>query len=255
MAERIGIGEAAARDGVRLVLLAGFPSPWSVATKAIFDVKRIPYVRAQQMPSDAPDALQRVTGQASYPAVLFEKERPRSGWVEILLLAERLAPEPALVPADARERALLFGLAHEICGEDGLGWNLRHLMVHTGMQTSPPNPVSVYLAGKYSYSKEAAEAAPARAIALLRMLSTQLESSRARGNAYLLGPSLSALDLYWAAFSNLVVMQPPEQCPVPERVRSMFGQTPPEILAALDPALLAHRDFVFAKHVGLPLEL
>src|SRR5262245_35415903 len=119
MADRIGIGEAAARGGVRLVLLAGFPSPWSVAAKAIFDVKRIPYTRAQQMPSDAPDALQRVTGQASYPAVLFEKERPRTGWAEILLLAERLAPEPALVPADARERALFFGLAHEICGADG----------------------------------------------------------------------------------------------------------------------------------------
>jgi glutathione S-transferase len=255
MADRISIDAAAARDGVRLILLAGFPSPWSVATKAIFDVKRIPYVRAQQMPSDAPDSLQRVTGQASYPAVLFEKERPRSGWVEILLLAERLAPEPALVPSDARERALFFGLAHEICGEEGLGWTLRQLMIHAGMQSTPPNPVSGYLAPKYAYSKEAAAAAPARAIALLRMLSAQLQSSRARGDGYLLGPSLTALDLYWAAFSNLVVMQPPEQCPVPERVRAMFGQTPPEILAALDPALLAHRDFVFAKHVGLPLEL
>ena len=37
MADRIGIEEAASRGGVRLVLLAGFPSPWSVATKAIFD--------------------------------------------------------------------------------------------------------------------------------------------------------------------------------------------------------------------------
>jgi glutathione S-transferase len=255
MADRIGIEEAASRGGVRLVLLAGFPSPWSVATKAIFDVKRIPYVRAQQMPSDAPDALQRVTGQASYPAVLYGKEAPRSGWAEILLLAERLAPEPALLPSDAGERARAFGLAHEICGEDGLGWNARLLMVHTGLQAQPPNPVSGYLAAKYGYSPEAAAAAPARLIALLRMLSAQLASSRERGHAYLLGPSLGALDLYWAAFSNLLVMQPPEQCPVPERVRAMFGSMPPVVLAALDPALLAHRDFVFAKHVGLPLEL
>ena len=109
MADRIGIEEAASRGGVRLVLLAGFPSPWSVATKAIFDVKRIPYVRAQQMPSDAPDALQRVTGQASYPAVLFEKEAPRSGWVEILLLAERLAPERFARFATRRLRFLPFG--------------------------------------------------------------------------------------------------------------------------------------------------
>ena len=255
MAERIGIGEAATRGGVRLVLLAGFPSPWSVAAKAIFDVKRIPYTRAQQMPSDAPDALQRATGQASYPAVLFEKERPRTGWAEILLLAERLAPELALVPADARERALFFGLAHEICGADGLGANLRHLMIHAGMQASPPDPISGYLGPKYDYSPEAAAAAPMRAIALLRMLSAQLASSRARGDAYLLGPSLTALDLYWAAFSNLVSMQPPEQCPLPAPLRARFTNTPKEILAALDPALLAHRDFVFEKHVGLPLEL
>jgi glutathione S-transferase len=159
------------------------------------------------------------------------------------------------VPADARERALFFGFAHEICGEDGLGWNVRQLMIHNGMQATPPSPVAGYLAPKYAYSKEAAAAAPARVKALLRMLSAQLASERARGNAYLLGPSLTALDLYWAAFSNLLVMQPPEQCPVPAPVRAMFGQMPQDILDALDPALLAHRDFVFAKHVGLPLEL
>ncbi|HXK23802.1 MAG TPA: hypothetical protein VMS55_14105 [Myxococcota bacterium] len=255
MAERIGIEQAATRAGTRLVLLAGFPSPWSVAAKAIFDVKRIPYTRAQQMPSDAPDALVRVTGQASYPAVLHEQEKPRSGWAEILLLAERLAPEPALVPSDALARAQLFGFAHEICGEQGLGGTLRLLMIHAGQQASPPSPVSGYLAGKYGYSREAAALAPARAAALLRMLSAQLARERARGNGYLLGASLTALDLYWAAFSNLVAPLTDEQTPLPAPVRAMLAGAPPEVMAALDPALLAHRDFVFAKHVGLPLDL
>ena len=255
MAERIGLEEAASRGGLRLVLMAGFPSPWTVAAKAIFDVKRIPYVRAQPMPSDPPDALQRVTGQASYPAVLFEKELPRSGWAEILLLAERLAPEPALVPADAEQRARFFGYAHEICGVEGLGWTLRLRMIHDGLQESPPNPVSAFLASKYGYSPELSATAQARAVSLLRMLSAQLARERARGNAYLMGPSLTALDLYWAAFSNLLAMLPPEQCPLPAPMRAMFSNTPQEIQAALDPALLAHRDFVFAKHVGLPLEL
>ena len=255
MAERIGIEQAATRGGTRLVLLAGFPSPWSVAAKAIFDVKRIPYTRAQQMPSDPPDALVRVTGQASYPAVLHEQEKPRTGWAEILLLAERLAPEPALVPSDALARAQLFGLAHEICGEEGLGWTARLLMIQAGQQANPPSPVSGYLAGKYGYRAEAAAAAPARAVALLRMLSSQLARERARGNGYLLGASLTALDLYWAAFSNLIAPLSDEQTPLPAPVRAMLGATPPEIRAALDPALLAHRDFVFAKHVGLPLDL
>jgi hypothetical protein len=255
MAERIALAEAATRGGLRLVLMAGFPSPWTVAAKAIYDVKRIPYLRAQAMPSDEPGALQRVTGQASYPAALYDQEPPRSGWAEILLLAERLAPEPALVPADAEERARCLGLAHEICGTDGLGWSLRLLMIHGGMQSSAPSPLTAYLAPKYGYSPEAAASAPARASAILRMLSAQLARERARGNAYLLGPSLTALDLYWAAFSNLLSMLPPEQCALPAPMRAMFSNTPQEVQAALDPALIAHRDFVFAKHIGLPLEL
>jgi len=255
MAERIGIEQAATRGGTRLVLLSGFPSPWSVAAKAIFDVKRIPYTRAQQMPSDAPDALVRVTGQASYPAVLHEREKPRTGWAEILLLAERLASEPALVPSDALARAQLFGFAHEICGEEGLGWTLRLLMVHAGLAANPPSPISGYLGPKYGYSPEAAAAAPARAVALLRMFSAQLARERARGNGYLLGASLSALDLYWAAFSILLAPLPDEQIPLPAPLRAMLTTAPPQVMSALDPALLAHRDFVFAKHVGLPLEL
>ena len=163
MAERIALAEAASCGGLRLLLMAGFPSPWTVAAKAIYDVKRIPYLRAQAMPSDARGALQSVTGQTSYPAVLYENEPPRSGWAEILLLAERLAPVPALVPADAEERARCFGMAHEICGTDGLGWSLRLLMIHGGMQSSPPNPLTAYLAPKYGYLPEAAASAPARA--------------------------------------------------------------------------------------------
>jgi hypothetical protein len=87
------------------------------------------------------------------------------------------------------------------------------------------------------------------------MLSAQLERESARGNAYFLGASLGAVDLYWAAFSNLVALLPPEQCPLPAPMRAIFAKPTPDIAAALTPALIAHRDFVFAKHVGLPLEL
>jgi hypothetical protein len=70
-----------------------------------------------------------------------------------------------------------------------------------------------------------------------------------------MGPSLIGARPYWAAFSNLVSMLPPDQCPVPAPMRANVANHPPEVAAALDPALIAHRDFVFAKHVGLPLEL
>jgi hypothetical protein len=56
---------------------------------------------------------------------MYNNERPRAGWAEILLLSERLAPNPSLLPKDAVDRALVFGLAHEICGEQGLAWSRR----------------------------------------------------------------------------------------------------------------------------------
>jgi hypothetical protein len=37
-------------------------------------------------------------------------------------------------------------------------------------------------------------------------------------------------------------------------MRQVWEQTGPEIRAALVPALLEHRDFVFERHIGLPLD-
>ena len=94
--------EAAKRtSGLRLVLSAIPGPPWTEAAKAVFHVKRIPYAPVAQQP--------------------VENEKPRAAWTEILFLAERLAPEPSLIPQDPEDRVRMFGLAHEICGEDGLG--------------------------------------------------------------------------------------------------------------------------------------
>jgi len=65
------------------------------------------------------------TGQHNAPVVMHGSEKPRSGWADILLLVERLAPQPRLLPSDPGERALAFGLADEICGEKGLSWSRR----------------------------------------------------------------------------------------------------------------------------------
>ena len=64
-------------------------------------------------------------GEASAPIVAWAKEKPINRWIDILYLAERLAPKPSLIPADATQRALMIGLSHEICGEMGIGWNRR----------------------------------------------------------------------------------------------------------------------------------
>ena len=64
-------------------------------------------------------------GEASAPIVAWAKEKPIHRWIDILYLAERLAPKPSLIPTDATQRALMIGLSHEICGEMGIGWNRR----------------------------------------------------------------------------------------------------------------------------------
>ena len=234
-------------------MVRGVPSPWGQAAKSIFEIKGMPCVRAHQERDDPDGFLREWSGQESFPVVAYERERPRTGWAEILLLAERVAPTPALIPADPEQRTLLFGLAHEICGEMGLAWCSRLLMIHAALQQDPSNDFMVGFGAKYGYAPAAVAAAPRRAADVLRQLDACLARSRAAGGRYLLGRELSALDVYWATFSNLLEPLPPEQLRMPDMFRAMFTATDPDIRAALAPALLAHRDFVFAEHLRLPV--
>jgi glutathione S-transferase len=254
MDDTVSLSAARELSGLRLAMVRGIPSPWGQAAKGIFEIKGIPFVRAYQGPEDPPTLLRDWTGQQSFPVVAYERERPRTGWADILFLAERLAPTPALIPADPEQRTLLFGLAHEICGEMGLGWCGRLLMIHGALEQDPSNDFMVGFGKKYGYRPADAAAAPRRAADVLRQLDACLARSRAAGGRYLLGRELSALDVYWATFSNLLEPLPPEQLPMPDMFRVMFTATDPQIRAALSPALLAHRDFVFAEHLRLPVE-
>ena len=187
--EYLEVEEAIKRPGLRLVLTAGVPGPWGESAKYILRVKGIPYAPVRQLGGLPNDALQRWTGMDNAPIAVYENERPRAGWVEILLLAERLAPQPSLVPAEARARALLFGLAHEICGEQGLGWTRRLTMVHEMLSADPPLPepvrqIAETLGRKYGYSPEAAAGANERVAGILAMLTAQLREQSARGSRY-----------------------------------------------------------------------
>ncbi|HLN09103.1 MAG TPA: glutathione binding-like protein [Xanthobacteraceae bacterium] len=249
------VEEAMRRGGLRMVVVGGVPSPWGEAAKGILHVKGIDWV-AVRLDYDS-EPLKMWAGQRSGPVAIYDNERPRPGWAGILLLAERLAPTPSLLPADPAERALAFGLAHEICGEAGLGWSRRLQLVHAGMQNAGgfPKRVAKYLGRKYGYSPEAGAASGPRVAELVRMLAARLKAQREAGSRYYVGDSLTAVDIYSATFTAMFGPLPPEQCEMDASTRAAFEMRDAWSEAALDPILFAHRDTMYAEYLELPLSL
>ena len=262
MTEYLGVEEARSLPGLRMVLTQGVPGPWGEAAKDMFRVKGIPFARVAQQGGRPNPEIETWTGQSNAPQAIWEDEPARSGWAEIVLLAERLAPAPRLLPDDAEERAALFGLGFLLAGEDGFGWQRRLMMLHPILSLPhsalpPDNPVRQTverLARRYGYSAEAAEAAPARAAAILRALGARLEAQKSAGSPYFFGDALTALDVLWAAFAALVQPLPEAQCSFSPALRAQYTLEDPTVLEAVSPLLLAHRNFVYDKHLGLPLE-
>ena len=253
--EYVSVEEATKRGGLRIAVVGGVPSPWGEAAKGILHIKGVEWV-AVRLDYDS-ELLKEWARQRSGPVAIFEKERPRSGWAEILLLAERLAPTPSLLPADPAERALVFGLAHEICGEDGLGWSRRLQLVHTGLENTGgfAEPVAKYLGKRYGYQPEAGARYGTRVRRVLGMLAQRLKAQRAAGSRYYVGSSPSAVDVYSATFAAMFRPLPPDQCPMEPNTRAAFQTLDPDTEAALDPILLEHRDMMYATHLELPLSL
>jgi glutathione S-transferase len=257
--EYIGIAEAIETQGLRLVLTAGVPGPWSEAAKSVFYVKKIPYAPVRQTGGQPNDELRDWTGYDNAPQAVYEDERPRIGWSEILFLAERLAPTPALVPADPRERVAMFGLMHEIASEMGFAWCRRLQLFHPILQlpegAAPAQLVESVsrMARKYGYSPEQAAVADARVIEILELLSSVLREQKQGGSDFFVGTSLSAVDIYWATFAAMVAPLPPEQCPMDDMMRGSYTVTDEKILAAAHPILLEHRDRIYRDYLELPL--
>ncbi|MGH8517649.1 MAG: hypothetical protein ACREUE_09330 [Panacagrimonas sp.] len=241
--------------GLRLVLVRGMPSPWGQGAKALFENKGLDYVVGAQDAGGTNDALFAWSGQRSGPVVAWADEKPIDRWLDIVMLAERLEPRRVALPADATQRALLIGLLNEICGENGIGWNRRLQMFAPAMDSGVAPEGIQRMAARYAYSPQAAVAAGVRTAGSLRALAAQLRAQYARGVKYFVGDGLSALDLYWVTFANLLDPLPREKCAIPEDWRPGFVATDPVVVAAIDPLLIEHRDRIFAAHFRDPMEL
>ena len=251
----VSVEEAIKRRGVRMVVVGDVPSPWGEAAKGILHIKGIEWAAVRLAYDSEP--LKNWVGQRSGPILVHNDERPRSGWAEILLFAERVAPAPPLFPADAAERALMFGLAHEICGEQGLGWSRRLQLIHAGLNKTGgfPERVSKYLGKKYGYSPQAGAVAGARVAELLAMLVARLKAQRQANSRFYVGDAVTAADIYSATSAAMFKPLPEDQCKMDAAIRAAFNERDASIDAALDPILFEHRDMIYEKYLELPLSL
>jgi glutathione S-transferase len=267
----IPISEARRMSGLRIVLGAfAVPGPWHEACKGVFYVKGLDYMPVRSSNQGASDLqigmdgsqseLVAWTAQSSAPVVVWNDERPRSLWNDQLYLAERLQPEPSLIPAQGEDRVRMFGLANELMGEGGLLYNKRHFMAAPQQLESLPEDSAgralfSFLGRKYGYTPQALAGATRRVVEILDMFDAQLALQRAKGRRYLIGDQLSALDIYWATSCGFLDPMSEDRCPMYTEFRSplLYGTPNAEIGSALTKELWAHRDFIYEAHLQLPI--
>jgi glutathione S-transferase len=251
----LSVEDAIPRRGLRMVVVGQVPSPWGEAAKGIFHIKGIDFAAVRLVYDN--EALKGWARDLSGPIAIYDDEPPRSGWAEILMLAERLAPTPALLPADPETRARALLLAEKFCGPDGLGWNRRLQLVHAGLSKVGGfnERVAGYLGKKYGYDPAGSARNAARVVELLNGFAGVLRTQRDAGRPYYLGDTLSAVDVYSATFMALFKPLPEAQCVMHPVARAGFEWLDSATAAALDPLLLEHRDLVYARHLVLPLSL
>lgn len=256
MVTYLSVEEARLMSGLRLAVTAHVPGIWSEAAKGLFDAKKIPYVLVEQVVGGENRALKEWTAQTSGPVAVWNDERPRSSWLELIYLAERLAPEPALIPSALEDRVLMFGLTNELAGDNGFGWNMRLISLHAAMgnrdATDFQKSVVPMLAGKYGYDADRVAPARQQMTQIVARLKEQLARQNAARRAFLVGDRLSALDIYWATFAGAIDPLPEELCPnMPPEMRA--GYTDRELKALAGSALFDLRDRVYRDYIGLPM--
>jgi len=249
--------EAREMPGMRLALTVGVPGPWSESAKKIFEYKGIPYVPVAQIASEPNEDLVAWTGIRNAPVAVWEDEPARSNYMDILTLAERIKPEPSLIPEDPEARQICFGISADICGEGGWGWKRRVIMQQRPREDDPKlavrlNQKTMRLA--YNSSNAEAQIAAEYLARMLDNFAARLTNQQKAGSDYFVGETPTACDIHWACFSALFDPLPHEVNPMPDWLRLSYGWLGPVLESHKHQILLDHRDMMFERHLGLPLD-
>jgi hypothetical protein len=247
---------ARAAAGMRLVVTDGVPNPWSEAAKGMIYVKGIDHLRVKQMPGDTNDALRAWTGLNSSPVAVWNDEPPRHNWADLVVLFERVAREPPLIPPEEADRAAMFGLMHALCSEDGFGWNRRlyHFNTLPDVPELASNEGLKRMRAKYGHGGSL-DHCRKRMIAVLTMLGERLRAQKDSGSVFYFGNAPVALDIYSACFMAMVRPLPLDLCPTSPELHDSYTLKDDAVLAAVDPLLLNHRDMLYDNWLELPMRL
>jgi glutathione S-transferase len=186
---------------------------------------------------------------------LWNDERPRSNWLEQLVLAERISPQPRLLPDDPLERAEVVGLIAELCSEAGFGWHRRVMMI-ARLLTEPTfgereRGIGQYLSQKYRHNTDSVEGSTKHCEETV----STFADLRAAGHEYLSGSSLTALDLAWAAFAALIQPLSEDLCPMKPLWRDLYTWMPSVTPRHTVEALLSFRERIYRDWLPLPVDL
>lgn len=249
----LSIEQARKAKGLRIVSTVGAPNPWCLAARYVFEHKDLPYqLVAHEMGSDNP-ALAEWSGQSSAPVVAYNDERLLTSYESIILLAERLSSHNALLPKDPTLRVQLFGLLRELCGEQSFAWNRRLMILHMSNDLESTEYYQ-QLCIKYGYTTEQAEQAESKACEVITLFKQQLHHQQTVGSRFLIGDSLTALDIYAAVFFSIMIKPlPHERIPMPPMLRHCWEAPTPALEKLVDETLLGYRQFIVEQHLNLPM--
>lgn len=247
--EYLSVEEAKLKDGLRLVLTAGVPGPFSEAAKALFRHHSVDFHPVIQVGGRDNPELVEWTRHRNAPIALYNDEAPRVRWLEIIELSERLGSGESLFPEHIEDRITMVGLINELAGENGLIWHARVLMLHqtvlaVGEEKARRNP----MLQDYRYDGDQVDFARARISEVLQYFTDRI---KALESDYLVGDRFSAADIYFAYISNTFGPQPHEINPMPDGLRKSYELVPS--LFEVNPCLIEFRDRIFEKHLELPL--
>jgi len=116
------------------------------------------------------------------------------------------------------------------------------------------------LAQKYGYSEEASAAAPGKIAEVITLIDNRLLAQEKNGSSYLIGDSLTALDVYWATMSMTILPVPLEIMPKTQQNQGMLGffemnSKIPEIASALTERIADHQQYILTTYCETPAVL